>query len=157
MATPNIQDFYRRNVPNPLAEPFKQDAEWASGSTPDYTVDPSSGEMILVTAIDIVVPRNLDLNSSDIEIQGYKDGKGGTKLVFSSLQDLKQISDDVKYFDTGETTEEIKVRLKPEPPIKLTDTGAEMIVIHNSSSTTHSFTGFAKFAVHGYFLSEEDY
>jgi hypothetical protein len=157
MATPNLIDFYRRNVPNPQAEPFKQDIEWVSGTTPDYTVDPQTDQAMLVTAVDIVVPRSLDLNGSDIELQGYKDGKGGTKITLSDLDDLKQKSDGVAWFDTGASPEDIKVSFKPKPPLLLTHGGGETLVIHNSQSETHTFTGPVRFAIHGYFLDESDY
>lgn len=157
MPVPTVPEFYRRNVPNPYSKPFIQEFEWTSGTTPDYTVDPQTDEVVIVDEIHITIPRNLDLSSSDLEIQGYPDGKGGTKVALSSLDDMKKMCAGVMVIDTFPEPEELTFTLKPKPGIKLTHTGAETLVFHNSVAVDHTFTGWLKVSIHGWFLSESDY
>jgi len=147
----NTLSFYRANMPRGQA--FVITESWATGVTPAITVDPQANEEIFIEEIGIHVSDPLTMPAGkNIVFEGLKEDDGTTDFEVHTLEELKALMDSL-VLETGKASGKIR----PRPPLKLTDSGAETLVIQHTDGAAGAITaGTITFVIKGWKLAEAD-
>lgn len=147
---PNTSYFYRVNMPRGTA--FIMTESWATGATPHILIAPEANEEIFIEEIGIQCSATFALaGGKNIVFTGLYGSDGATDVEIHTLEELKALLDNL-FVDTSETIG----KLKPKPPLKLTNSGGETLNINHTDGDMGAITGTIVFTIKGWRLAEAD-
>jgi len=148
---PNTNYFYRLNMPRGTA--FIMTESWATGATPNISIDPEADEEIFIEEIGVQCSFALTMPvGKNIVFTGLNEPDGTTAFEVHTADELKALMDDLN-IDAAEMSGKLKLK----PPLKLTHSGAETLVISHTDGVAGVITaGIITFIIKGWRLAESD-
>ncbi|GEM_PF-3781070 len=147
----NTNSFYRLNMPRGQA--FIMTKSWVSGSTPIITIDPEAGEELFIEEIGMYCSLPFTLpTGKNIIFNGLYESDGTTDFEIHTTDELKALLDNLII-----ETNEMAGKLKIHPPLKLTDSGIETLIIQHTDGAGGTIdAGTITFVIKGWRLAESD-
>lgn len=147
----NTLSFYRANMPRGQA--FIMTQSWATGATPDILIAPEANEELYIEEIGIQCSLPLTMPAGkNIVFHGLYESDGVTDFEVHTTEELKALLDSL-VIEVGEMVG----KLKPKPPLKLTDSGGESLSIEHTDGGLGVITaGTITFIIKGWKLAEAD-
>jgi len=148
---PNTSYFYRVNMPRGTA--FIMTESWATGATPHILIAPEANEEIFIEEIGIQCSLGFTMPAGkNIVFTGLNESDGTTAFEVHTIEELMALLNDL-YIDATV----IVGKLKPKPPLKLTDSGGETLNIEHTDGDVGVITaGTITFIIKGWRLAEAD-